>query len=67
MCCLGVLCKVQGATPEFLEAHKFKLELGEFNAGTTYEQRLELANLNDGEDGPARRFKWIADHIAKHL
>ncbi len=72
MCCLGVLCEIQGADWRELDDNGQSLYTStiprQFNAGLRKEQRGKLANMNDGENGFKRHsFRKIADYIAKNL
>ena len=69
MCCLGVLCKIQGIDWRTVEGSLFTSTIPrQFNAGLRKEQRDKLANMNDGNRGFKRHtFSEIADYIAKNL
>lgn len=65
-CCLGVLCKVQGA--DFSKLVLKDISLRGFDGGTTLEDRRRLADMNDGRDGHSEHsFAQIADFIETKL
>ena len=72
MCCLGVLCEIQGMDWKKAKEEYFDFVTDdvprEFNAGLRRPQRHTLAEMNDGEMGHKKHsFREIADYIAKNL
>ena len=71
MCCLGVLCEIQGInwrkTADMLPLGTTDVPRA-FNAGLRREQRTKLGIMNDGTKTIKRHsFREIADYIAKNL
>lgn len=74
MCCLGVLCRIQGAAPKSLDYQTTATVPKQFNAGLKEAERETLAAMNDGEfnfvanrQERKRTFKGIATWIEKNL
>jgi hypothetical protein len=70
-CCLGVLCIIQGVTPE--ELHRLPdgiitTEIGEYAAGLTPAECETLGSMNDGTPTTKpRSFEKIADYIERAI
>ncbi len=81
MCCLGVLCDIQGADFDIIRdttGLKVSDIPQKYNAGLKDTQRDNLANMNDGAEAwdpktgeykklPRSSFKEIAAYIKEHL
>ena len=72
MCCLGVLCEIQGIDWRTSVDRGMALSTTDiprkFNAGLREYQRNTLGNLNDGTEKIRKHsFREIADYIAKNL
>ena len=70
MCCLGVLCHIQGARSAMLDNYQETTLPRGFNAAIRPAERRFLASKNDGgssSGGIPHTFKQIADWIEKHL
>lgn len=67
-CCLGVLCKIQGATDGWMSSHALETYLPAYGLDDK-DIGTALANRNDATGDRRRRqsFKQIANYIEKHL
>lgn len=64
MCCLGVLCHIQGFTVKAMKGHVMPSDVAKSACGGLRKKSMsKLVNMNDDQE---MSFKQIAKHIQKH-
>ena len=70
-CCIGVLCRLQGATDQLLRLNRMNVAPEELpNEGLSTYMRSNLATMNDGIIATGRQpvtFAQIADYIEANV